>query len=1060
MNVKLSVDGQDGTLVARSTELRDLRTAGDRQLQLYDRSIEYERNGHHGIDAPRSISGSAAGHLSVQIDESPAIKGGIRATVLASQSSHELLSYVDVPVGRDLLLTAIGGNGEDGMNGENGVDGRDGADGADASETSEARPGSDGGYGGNAGHGGNGGDGGNGGTIEILVHEDQVHLLMAVQWDLSGGKGGQPGGHGRPGCGGKGGKGGKEHEWKQRIGYDYICTSRCVGGDTTTNYSSLVRTLEFARTGAQMVTGSNSAQLMVQAAARLQESRSPDANPGACRCHGGQGHCTGCDSRPLTQTHKRVQDLDGLDGRSGIPGTSILQKGSDSLQGNLTIVVQKPDGSRQKYNSLYNLALTDFDVEDENGDGIFEPGEHLFVRRIKVQNSGGMPSPVRPIRLSMVESDWFRPVFGPEGCTFLPSIGEGSSVTVDGPIKVRIREREEYEIPETGALFIRREAIHLNATMPWLEREISNFELSKAVEIRYPCELRNFQALNTVAQGSQSKLSFEVYNHGNVSIGPRGYNSRVVEVDVSFPVDFGELESEPDQWRESVTIIPDDIQSGVGLTLKRQLRVHSHAPSYQHVVATFKLYLGKPNQRGPDGRSDLNLVHVVETRMQVSDHYINHSDASFLLVTNSETGSERAQSIRRYINSSLRMEVDTWNLSLYAGLDYRDQYSGAWENILSRYHGRTIIFLGNQFSFSGQDRKTIFDIRDPEVIATAAANNTNLLFLDTPDFEPHEKLIRESHQFHSVADFVTAVTQQKQYYNISHERYAITLSKKWYRVASLRPAAIAKKVVKQLRRKLPTERFLVTFYEASPLDIIVTTGIPHHNSMAAVEQVAQEQTTDTSASDGLPLTEAYMIVEAITLHHRISLLWDMATRSVSNENSVALHSQLAIEALTTSLIRTTHCELEMMLHKAPWPDTLLPSNPSKHSFEELKTMFASHLPTLHAILFHPQASDPTVAVNDNIQLVLSYALATTRPQLKRQIAAHVLTPTYNRRRRAHTFLRAGISMLLRNKGFTENDLSPSCPVVDYGQLSLSPSFNTSLVVPFDLIRKTFRILDM
>lgn len=66
------------------------------------------------------------------------IKGGIRAIVLANESSRVLHSPVDVPVGQDLLLTAIGGNGEDGMNAENGVDGRDGAYGADASETSEA----------------------------------------------------------------------------------------------------------------------------------------------------------------------------------------------------------------------------------------------------------------------------------------------------------------------------------------------------------------------------------------------------------------------------------------------------------------------------------------------------------------------------------------------------------------------------------------------------------------------------------------------------------------------------------------------------------------------------------------------------------------------------------------------------------------------------------------------------------------------------------------------------------------------------------------------------------
>ena len=40
------------------------------------------------------------------------------------------------------------------------------------------------------------------------------------------------------------------------------------------------------------------------------------------------------------------------------------------------------------YNSKYNLELVDFDVEDQNGDGIFKPGEYAFVRRIRVRNNG------------------------------------------------------------------------------------------------------------------------------------------------------------------------------------------------------------------------------------------------------------------------------------------------------------------------------------------------------------------------------------------------------------------------------------------------------------------------------------------------------------------------------------------------------------------------------------------------------------------------------------------------------------------------------------------------
>lgn len=56
-------------------------------------------------------------------------------------------------------------------------------------------------------------DGGRGGRIEISVDEDSTHLLFAVQWDISGGRGGDPGHHSEPGLGGHGGYGGSGHQW-------------------------------------------------------------------------------------------------------------------------------------------------------------------------------------------------------------------------------------------------------------------------------------------------------------------------------------------------------------------------------------------------------------------------------------------------------------------------------------------------------------------------------------------------------------------------------------------------------------------------------------------------------------------------------------------------------------------------------------------------------------------------------------------------------------------------------------------------------------------------------
>lgn len=437
------------------------------------------------------------------------------------------------------------------------------------------------------------------------------------------------------------------------------------------------------------------------------------------------------------------------------------------------------------------------------------------------------------------------------------------------------------------------------------------------------------------------------------------------------------------------------------------------------------------------------------------------------------------------------MEVDTWNVSLYAGLDYRDHDSDTFKSVMFRYHGKSVIFFGNRFDFFGQGTKNIFDLVDPEALVAAAAHDTNFLFLDTPDFKPHAKLVNEmvfwpsqstfdlearinqSQRFHSVPDFITSLTQQRQHHSLTHTRFAITVPKKWYQAGPSKPKTKAKNVATQLGRRLPTTRLIIVHHEPNvsqrhstgmvgedapkldmyehsrgcPSDVMVTIGVPYHNSIAASEpRSPSELIADMTPTDGIPAAEAYMVVEAIALHHRVDLLWGTAAGSTSNDALASL-SQFAIEALTTSLIQTTHRELELLLEKAPWPDKILPSNPSKHSFEELKFLFVSHLPALHAILFHPKALDTATAVSSNVRSVLSYALATTQPQSRRQVMTQALKPTRNRRRRAHAVLKTSIAMMFRKKGFAESIISKFFSSAGNGPTSSKPTTrNTSSAV--------------
>ena len=148
-----------------------------------------------------------------------------------------------------------------------------------------------------------------------------------------------------------------------------------------------------ANLGRQMVQGPNLQAVIAQAAVRWGAFRAQQRehlNTARCKCAGAPADvsCVGCNPVPIHTKFERVPALDGRDGRPGASRTTPLFAGAAGQEGSATIVVRMRDGNTQEYTSKYSLELIDFDIEDENGDGIFEPGEYVYVRRIRVRNNG------------------------------------------------------------------------------------------------------------------------------------------------------------------------------------------------------------------------------------------------------------------------------------------------------------------------------------------------------------------------------------------------------------------------------------------------------------------------------------------------------------------------------------------------------------------------------------------------------------------------------------------------------------------------------------------------
>lgn len=125
MTVTLSVDGQDGAFIAQSSGIRSLRDDNALALALVRprqphcsliltlrQPGEQNRTGRDGRNAPQAVRGSRGCHLPVELLESRAIDGGICVKVLASEAEQLLPEFTEVPVGKDVLFTSIGGAGE------------------------------------------------------------------------------------------------------------------------------------------------------------------------------------------------------------------------------------------------------------------------------------------------------------------------------------------------------------------------------------------------------------------------------------------------------------------------------------------------------------------------------------------------------------------------------------------------------------------------------------------------------------------------------------------------------------------------------------------------------------------------------------------------------------------------------------------------------------------------------------------------------------------------------------------------------------------------------------
>lgn len=131
-----------------------------------------------------------------------------------------------------------------------------------------------------------------------------------------------------------------------------------------------------------------------------------------------------------------------------------------------------------------------------------------------------MPSPSCQIPSTIIPSDILLPAANDDGRAYLPtSIPAGHSATSEDSARVLLATRTISS--RSRAPYIATEDVALRATMPWLDRQLTNFDLRKSITIQYPLDLREAKGLASVAPSTKTEISWQVSRvHSIASVDP------------------------------------------------------------------------------------------------------------------------------------------------------------------------------------------------------------------------------------------------------------------------------------------------------------------------------------------------------------------------------------------------------------------------------------------------------------------------------------------------------------------------------------------------------------
>ncbi len=518
---------------------------------------------------------------------------------------------------------------------------------------------------------------------------------------------------------------------------------------------------------------------------------------------------------------------------------------------------------------------------------------------------------------------------------------------------------------------------------------------------------------------------------------------RQARVRISMSAEDGRLQAPNGSWVSFLDVPVPSINALNATTMKQKLRIARNARPYKHIEVQLALYLsavGDQNLPPHCGIASMQLIESQDIEIQIAPGHVHEETSDVLVVTNAETRRDQFEKLQEFIQGKLSMKMDVWNLSLYGSLFQSDkEESDLRENVLSLYHGKTIIFLGNNFRFCGHELLSVLQLCDAESIFQACANGSSCLFLGSIEeqemfrsllFPLPQKAqdclgsLASTSRFKELRQLLPALSEE----HWSNERtYQLEANSCWYKPGSAKISHAAKRVSSALQIHMPQERFWVCpigsaehsnprsigtllIHRGLPQSTLISTtqsrlfpGLERKSTLKLPGVPGRNPTRTGPGKTKLHLYDQYAIIGALSMKQRVDTLW-----ATNDGAEVAGLPEEIIELIVLSTQQDLVKEIRSFLSRCSWPNSInLNEGEGKH--------FSAHLPAVSTLLGHPSAktSEPPPT---SILRLLHYCLAACRAQKKRHVAKQLFLPFGHRSDHLRSVLIGRIDAMLTRKG--------------------------------------------